>query len=187
MKLVVGLGNPGREYENTRHNMGFLALDEFAEMCGVDFEKEGFKGTLAMVKRSEFPEPVLLLKPLTYMNLSGESVVQAKNFYKLDPSDILVVYDDMAIPEGSIRLRPGGSSGGHKGMKSIIQLLGTDAFPRIRIGIGEPLHSGVDHVLGKLTGESAIKAKEATHMAAIAIRDALMHGFPYAMNHHNKK
>lgn len=185
MKLVVGLGNPGKEYENTRHNMGFLALDEFAEMCGVDFDKENFKGQIAVVRRSEFSEPILLLKPLTFMNLSGESVVAAKNFYKLDPKDILVIYDDMAIAEGSIRLRPGGSSGGHNGMKSIIQLLGTDQFPRIRIGIGEPAHSGVDHVLGKLTGESALKAKEAIHQAALAIRDALLHDFAYAMNHHN--
>ena len=185
MKLVVGLGNPGKQYEGTRHNMGYMALDEFAEMVSVDIDREGFKGLYVKVNHPSFPEPFLLLKPTTYMNLSGESVRAALDFYKLSVEDVLIVYDDMALPEGKIRLRPQGSSGSHNGIKNIIAHLGCEDFKRIRIGIGEPLHSGIDHVLTRPTGESLSLIKDAIHQAALAIRDYLQHGFDYAMNHYN--
>lgn len=185
MKLIVGLGNPGKQYEGTRHNMGFMVLDEFAEMLSVDIDKEGFKGQYALVKDPRFPEPFLLLKPTTFMNLSGEAVRSIVDFYKIDIDDIVVVYDDMAIPEGKIRLRPFGSSGSHNGMKNIIAHLGSERFKRIRIGIGEPAHSGVDHVLTKPTGEALEQIKAAIHQGALALRDYLLHDFAFAMNHYN--
>ena len=185
MKLIVGLGNPGKQYEGTRHNMGFMVLDEFAEMLSVDIDKEGFKGEYVSVRHPSFPEPFILFKPTTFMNLSGEAVRAIVDYFKIDIEDIVIIYDDMALPEGSIRLRPGGSSGSHNGMKNIIAHLGTEDFKRIRIGIGEPLHSGIDHVLTKPTGESLDKCKEAIHQAALATRDYLLHDFAYAMNHYN--
>ena len=187
MKLIVGLGNPGREYEGTRHNAGYLALDQFAEMCRADFDRTGFKGAYALVKNPSFAEPILLLKPETFMNLSGESVRAAMNFYKLSPEDVLVIYDDMAIEPGRIRLRPFGSSGAHKGMQNIIDLLGTDRIKRIRIGIGEPPFSGVDWVLTKPKDEEKEKVESAAGEAAKAIRDYLLNGWDYAMNHYNQK
>ena len=141
MKLIVGLGNPGKEYVGTRHNTGFSALDEFAEMCRADFDHEKFHGVFAMVKDPSFPEPFILAKPKTYMNASGEFVRPLMDYFKIDVADLMVVYDDMALAPGKLRLRPAGSSGSHKGMQSIINHLHSDAFPRIRIGIGEPPHS----------------------------------------------
>ena len=185
MKLIVGLGNPGKQYEGTRHNMGFMVLDEFAEMLSVDIDRDGFKGQYAIVKDARFPEPFMLLKPTTFMNLSGESVREAFDYYKIDLDDVVIVYDDMALPEGKIRLRGAGSSGSHNGMKNIILHLGSEDFKRIRIGIGEPAHSGIDHVLTKPTGESLNLIKGAIHQGALALRDYLLHDFAYAMNHYN--
>lgn len=187
MKLIVGLGNPGKEYEGTRHNMGYMALDRFADMASVDIDRVGFKGLYAIVKNPSFSETFALLKPTTFMNLSGESVRAFIDYYKIEIDEIIVVYDDMALPEGKIRLRPSGSAGSHNGMKNIIQHLGTENFKRIRIGIGEPLHSGIDHVLTKPTGESLEKTQEGILQAARAIRDTLLYGFPYAMNHYNER
>ena len=187
MKLIVGLGNIGKKYKHTRQNMGFDALDAFAEMAGVDFDRENFKGTYGILKKEPFPEPVMLLKPSTLMNLSGESVRAAVDYFKIDIADILVIYDDMDIPEGKIRLRPDGSAGSHNGMKNIILHLGTDAFKRLRIGIGEPAFSGIDYVLGKPTKEGQEKIDEAIKEATHAIKDYLLNGWDYAMNHHNKK
>ena len=132
MKLFVGLGNPGKEYEETRHNMGFVVLDKFAESLGVSFSRSDFKGEFEIVKNPVFPEPIILCKPQTYMNNSGECVQPLAAYFKIAPEDIFVVYDEMAIPEGTIRLRPLGSSGGHKGMQSIIQRMGTEEIARIR-------------------------------------------------------
>jgi len=185
MIVVVGLGNPGREYEGTRHNLGFRALDRFADMAGASFDREGFKGSYAIVKNPLFEEDVILLKPNTFMNLSGESVQAITCFYKIVPQDVIVVYDDMALPEGSIRLRKDGSNGSHNGMGNIIKMMGTQNIKRIRIGIGEPQHTGVDWVLGKPSGESLLKIEEALDEAAKAIKDALIHGFDFAMSHHN--
>lgn len=187
MKLIVGLGNPGKQYENTRHNMGYLAVDAFAEMASADFDREGFKGVYSIVKNPAFSETIILLKPTTFMNLSGESVRAMMDYYRIDIEDLIVIYDDMDLPEGKIRLREAGSAGSHNGMKNIVQHLGSDQFKRIRIGIGEPPHSGIDYVLTKPTGESLVLIQEAIHQTALAIRDILLHDFAYAMNHYNQR
>lgn len=187
MKLFVGLGNPGKEYEWTRHNMGFIAIDKFAEMANASFDKNGFKGEYGIIRNPLFSEPIILLKPQTFMNLSGQSVRPLADFYKLTPDDIVVVYDDMAIEEGSIRLRINGSSGGHKGMQNIIDLFGTDKFKRIRVGIGEPPHGdSINYVLGKPTGDSLKAIEFATDNAAKALKDiALEENFSKIMSKYN--
>lgn len=134
MKLVVGLGNPGKEYEKTRHNMGFLAIDALAETLGADFDRSGFKGEYSLVKGLPSGETAILLKPQTFMNLSGESVQALSAYFKIQPEDILVIYDEMALEPGVMRMRPGGSSAGHKGMQSIIALLGTDKIKEFELG-----------------------------------------------------
>lgn len=188
MKLIVGLGNPGKEYEGTRHNMGFMCVDEFMDMAGGVFDKHDFKGSYGIVRNPLFKEPIVVLKPETFMNLSGESVRPLADFYKIDPDDILIVYDEMALAEGQIRLRKKGSSGGHKGIQSVINNMGTDAIKRIRIGIGEPPHKdAVNFVLGKPSKESVPLIEEALLNGARAIRDSLLKGFDYAMNLYNGK
>lgn len=175
MKLFVGLGNPGKEYEWTRHNMGFVTLDKFAEMANGSFDHSDFKGQYGIIKSPLFSEPILILKPQTFMNLSGTSVRPLADFYKLAPSDIVVVYDDMAIEEGSIRLRLDGSSGGHKGMQNIIDMFSSNQFRRIRVGIGEPpSKDSVNYVLGKPKGDSYDALNFATDNAAKALRDIAM-------------
>lgn len=134
MKLIAGLGNPGKEYASTRHNSGWMALDLLAEKCGADVTTKKFNAYIATVRIEG--EQVMLMKPLTYMNESGQAVSQAVSYYHIDPSDILILHDDMDLPTGSVRIRTGGSAGGQKGMKSIIQCLGTDQIARIRIGVG---------------------------------------------------
>ena len=186
MKLVVGLGNPGIQYEGTRHNVGFDVLDLFADMCRVEFDKSGFKGSYCLVNNPSLPDKVILLKPQTFMNLSGEAVQPLMAFYKIDVSDLLVVYDDMALPPGSLRLRPSGSSGSHKGMQNIIDRLSSEKIKRIRVGIGEPPRGGADYVLSKPSGEEKNLLEQAKQEAALAIRDYLLHDFPYAMNAHNQ-
>lgn len=147
MKLVVGLGNPGKEYEKTRHNVGFMVLDKVAEKLKVYDFKEKFSGLLGEANYKG--EKVLLLKPQTYMNLSGNSIVQVINFYKLNvEEDLIVVYDDMALPLGKLRMREKGSAGGHNGIKSIIAHLG-DEFLRIKCGIGKSKNDTIDFVLGQ--------------------------------------
>lgn len=175
MKLFVGLGNPGKEYEWTRHNMGFVAIEKFAEMAGGVFDRSDFKGEYGIIRNPSFNEPIIILKPQTFMNLSGTSVRPLADFYKLTPDDIVVVYDDMAIDEGNIRLRLNGSSGGHKGMQNIIDLFASDKIKRIRVGIGEPQHKdSINYVLGKPKGESYEALDFATDNAAKALRDIAM-------------
>ncbi len=186
MKLIVGLGNPGKQYEFTRHNMGFLAVDKFAEMCRADFDHKKFNGVYAVVKDAAFPETLIIAKPETFMNLSGDFVRPLMEYYKIAPADLLVVYDDMALPSGKLRLRPSGSSGSHNGMRSIISNLHTEAFPRLRIGIGEPAHTGVDWVLGKPEGEEKEIILDGIDKASKAIRDVIQKGLAYAMNHYNQ-
>ena len=185
MKLVVGLGNPGKQYEKTRHNMGYMVLDELADIFSFDFDYEKFKGVYGICKHSALPEPVIFAKPETYMNLSGEFIRPLMDYYRLTPDDLIVIYDDMSIPEGKIRLRLNGSHGSHNGMRNIIDLLKTENIKRIRVGIGEPPFSGMDYVLSKPTGESLVLAKEAIEQAAKATKDALINGFNHAMNHFN--
>ena len=146
MKLIVGLGNPGKEYEGTRHNCGFMVVDELANKLNTEINQNKFKGLYTKVKYHG--EDVILLKPQTYMNLSGESVIAAMNFFKLDKEDIIVIYDDMDLPFGDIRIREKGSSGGHNGIKSIISHIGEE-FIRIKCGIGAKEKDAIEHVLGE--------------------------------------
>jgi PTH1 family peptidyl-tRNA hydrolase len=186
MKLFVGLGNPGAEYVSTRHNMGFLTIDKFATLSKGDFDKEGFKGIYGIVRNEIYPEPIIIVKPQTFMNLSGECVRPLADYFKIPLEDIVVVYDDMALQEGVIRLRENGTSGGHKGIQSIINQYGSDKIKRIRIGIGEPpFNNPIDYVLGKPTGDSLLKINKATDEAALALRDIEVRNFAYAMSIYN--
>ncbi len=183
MKLIVGLGNPGKKYEGTRHNMGFMAVDLFSDMAKIDVDKEVFSGLLGRGK--VFDEDILVFKPTTFMNLSGTAVSQVVHFFKIEKEDIIVVYDDMAIAPGNIRLRLNGSSGGHKGMQNIIEQLGTSDIKRIRVGIGEPTYDTVDFVLSKPLKEEKELIDGALENAANAIKEALKSGFDRAMNRFN--
>ncbi len=183
MKLIVGLGNPGREYAMTRHNCGFRVIDAFADAAQVDIDKEQFHGIYGRLKFQG--EDILLFKPLTMMNLSGTAVQEISHYFRIDVSDIVVIYDDMAIEPGTIRLRLNGSSGGQKGMQNIIENLGTEEIKRIRVGIGEPQFDSVDWVLGKPSGDDKIKIDEAIERATKAIREYLIHDFQNAMSKFN--
>ena len=184
--LVVGLRNPGARYESTRHNMGFLALDRLAEREKLRFNKLRFKAWTAEWKLGE--DKVLVMKPQTYMNLSGESVGAAARFYKIPADHILVVSDDISLPVGKLRLRSAGSAGGHNGLKNIIQHLGTDRFPRIKVGVGSPQQAGydvVDWVIGMPTGEDQNVLLDALDRAAQAIPAVITQGMDRAMNQFN--
>jgi len=183
MKLIVGLGNPGRQYAMTRHNCGFRVIDAFADAAGVDIDKEQFHGVYGRFKFNG--EDILLFKPLTMMNLSGTAVQEILHYFKIDINDLLVIYDDMAIEPGVLRLRQDGSSGGQKGMQNIIDNLGTENIKRMRIGIGEPQFDSIDWVLGKPLGEDAVKIDEAIQRATKAIREYLIHDFQNAMSKYN--
>ena len=152
MKLIIGLGNPGKEYENTRHNIGYIFIDSLASKLGVSIDKKKFNGlyTETMINN----EKVLLVKPLSYMNLSGEVVAKFVNFYKIDVKDILIINDDLDLEVGRIRLRAQGSSGGHNGLKNIALHLNTEEFKRLKIGISNnKLIDTKDYVLGKFSKE----------------------------------
>lgn len=184
--LVVGLGNPGSKYENTRHNMGFLALDILAEKENFKFHKLRFKAWTATAELGG--EKVLVMKPQTYMNLSGESVGEAARFFKIPPEHVLVISDDISIGTGKLRIRPGGSAGGHNGLKSIIQHLGSDRFPRIKVGVGSPQHAEhdiVDWVIGKPMGEDAKVLRQTLEKAADAVSAVIAQGPEKAMNKFN--
>ena len=184
--LVVGLGNPGSKYESTRHNMGFLAVDLLAQQEKFTFNKLRFKAWTATTELGG--EKVLVMKPQTYMNLSGESVGEAARFYKVPPEHVLVISDDISIGTGKLRIRPNGSAGGHNGLKSIIQHLGTDQFPRIRVGVGEKPHPDydlADWVLGKFVGEDKKAIDAAVKKAADAIECILKDGMDKGMNRYN--
>ena len=146
--LVVGLGNPGEKYAKTRHNMGFLTLDLLAEREKIRIDRLKFKAVTAQATFGG--ARCLLMKPQTFMNLSGEAVREAAQFYKIPPEKVLVIYDDVSIPVGKIRVRPSGSAGGHNGIKNIIAHLGTDQFPRVKVGVGAPGQEGdmIDWVIG---------------------------------------
>ena len=184
--LVVGLGNPGARFESTRHNMGFLALERLAEREGLRFNKLRFKAWTAEWKVGD--EKVLVMKPQTYMNLSGESVGAAARFYKIPPEHILVVSDDVSLPVGKLRLRAAGSAGGHNGLKKIIQHLGSDRFPRIKVGVGMPKNAEydmADWVIGMPMGDEQKILLDTLDRAAQAIAAVITLGMDKAMNRFN--
>lgn len=184
--LLVCLGNPGDKYENTRHNVGFMVADETAERQRKPIQRLKFKALTNILTISG--EKVLVMKPITYMNLSGEAVRPAADFYKLPPERVLVVSDDTALPVGRLRIRIKGSAGGHNGLKSIIQHLGTDQFPRLRVGVGEKPHPDydmADWVLGKFVGEDKKAIDAAVKRAADAIECILAEGIDRGMGKFN--
>ena len=183
MKLIVGLGNPGKKYERTRHNMGFMTVDLLSDISQIDIDKEVFKGLLGRGKL--FDEDILLFKPQTFMNLSGEAVQPLAHFFKIDIKDIIIVYDDMALPPGTIRMRLSGSSGGQKGMQNIIEKFGTEEIKRIRIGIGEPPFDAIDYVLSKPTKDEQILIDEAINRAVEALKETIKTNFDRAMSKYN--
>lgn len=184
--LLVGLGNPGNQYAATRHNMGFMALDRLADREGFRFNKLRFRAWTGQWKVGD--QQVLVMKPQTYMNLSGESVGEAARFYKVPADHVLVISDDVSLPVGKLRIRKSGSAGGHNGLKNIIQHLGTDAFPRIKVGVGmpdHPDHEMIDWVIGKPQGEEAKTLRAALDRAADAALSVIDEGPDRAMNKFN--
>ena len=181
--IVAGLGNPGLEYENTRHNAGFLTMDELAKQCGVKLDQMKFKSDCGEAMLGEVR--CLLMKPTTYMNLSGDAIAAAVNFYKIPPEQVLVIYDDISLPPGKLRLRRKGSAGGHNGIKSIIAQLGTEEFPRIRVGVGakpNPQYDLADWVLSKFSEEDMTALQPALEHAADAAKKIVSGDMNGAMN-----
>lgn len=184
--LVVFLGNPGTKYEMTRHNAGFMAGDAMAKAQGAAINRSRFKALTGTCDIGG--ETVMLMKPQTFMNLSGEAVAQAVNFYKLAPDHVIVVSDEVALPIGKLRIRTKGSAGGHNGLKNIIALLGTDQFPRIRIGVGaapHPDYDMADWVLSSFKGKDAEDILAAAARAAEAVECYITKGADRAMNLYN--
>ncbi len=183
--IVVGLGNPGNKYKNTRHNVGFCAIDVLAEKYGIRVDQ--LKHKALMGDGSIRGERVLLVKPQTFMNLSGESVREIAEWYKLPLGNMIVIYDDVDLPLGTVRIRPKGSSGTHNGMKSVIYQLQSDDFPRIRIGIGEAPENWdlADYVLSKVSGDEAKVIRQSVERAAAAAAAIVTDGVAAAMNVYN--
>lgn len=184
MKLVVGLGNPGARYELTRHNVGFLAVDFLAQELDTDISRLGHFSLLGEGWLGR--EKIILMKPQTYMNLSGKAVVSAINFFKLPHSDVMIIYDDLDLETGRLRIRAHGSAGGHKGMGSVIQLLGSQEIPRIRIGIGRPsLGDVTDYVLRSFPDGEWEAVKRGFTQASKAVRLWITDGIVPTMNRYN--
>ncbi|MCR4863163.1 MAG: aminoacyl-tRNA hydrolase [Ruminococcus sp.] len=184
--VIAGLGNPGMEYEGTRHNAGFAVLDTLAEQLGEKIDRLRFKGKTAEVTING--KRCLLLKPTTYMNNSGESIVQALEFYKIDAANLIVVCDDISLDCGKLRIRRKGSHGGHNGLRSICDLTGRDDFPRIKMGVGKKPHPDYDlakWVLGKFGKEDAAKMKESAENACECIKLMVQGNTDQAMNKYN--
>ena len=184
--LVVFLGNPDLKYNGTRHNAGFMAADAMEKKLGVSINKMRFKALTQTVDISG--KKVLLMKPQTYMNLSGDAIVQAANFYKVPPERVIVVSDETALPIGRLRIRRGGSAGGHNGLKSVIARLGTDQFPRIRLGVGDKPHPDydmADWVLSAFKGQDAADMELVAKKAADAVECYITEGADRAMNKFN--
>jgi peptidyl-tRNA hydrolase, PTH1 family len=185
MKLVVGLGNPGRRYEGTRHNIGYAVLAELARKFGAAPPKARFQG--AVVEAELNGQKALLLSPTTFMNLSGTSVQEAKSFYKLADDDLLIVCDDLNLPVGKLRFRARGSSGGQKGLEDIVQRLATEEFARLRIGVGTAPEGWdwADYVLSKFTAEELPAIEQAVKLAAEAVAVWACEGVEFCMNQYN--
>lgn len=186
MKLIVGLGNPGKEYEKTRHNSGFLAVDELAKLLNTKIETKDFEALISKINYQG--ETVILMKPQTYMNESGRAIVKAVNYYHLDiTQDLLILYDDLDLPFGRLRLRENGSSGGHNGIKSIINCLNSQDFRRIRIGIKKEYDiDTINYVIGKIDKEHEQVWLDSINKAANAAKDYLNEPFQNVMNKYNK-
>ena len=185
--IVAGLGNPGLEYEHTRHNAGFLAVEELAKQCGgVKLNQMKFQSNCCEAMLGEVR--CLLMQPTTYMNLSGDAIAAAANFYKIPPEQVLVIYDDISLPPGKLRLRRKGSAGGHNGIKNIIAHLGTQEFPRIKIGTGAPAGGGaemIDWVIGVPSQAERKILVDSFERAVKAAADILENGCQKAMNDYN--
>ena len=183
--LIVGLGNPGSKYEGTRHNAGFMALDALAGQAGISVDKMRFKG---LTGRGEVGgKQALLLKPSTFMNLSGESVREAMQFYHIPPEKVILLFDDISLEPGRLRIRRKGSAGGHNGMKNIIYLAGTDAFPRIKLGVGQKPEKWdlADWVLSRFSSQEMELVKETAEKAAEAVKLMVNGQDQDAMNRYN--
>lgn len=184
-KFVVGLGNPGRRYRGTRHNLGFMVVERLADLWAAGSPKQGFDGVVWEVRRGG--RKIVLLEPMLFMNRSGRSVGAMVRFYKAATEDVLVVLDDLALPPGTMRIRPEGSAGGHNGLQDILTVLGTQAVGRLRLGIGpSPTQmDSADYVLGKMNEDELALANQAIDKAVSAIEDWLAVGIDEAMNRHN--
>ncbi len=186
--LVVGLGNPGKKYENTRHNTGFLVMDTLCREHGVSCDRSRFRALTGEAVLGG--KRVLLLKPQTFMNLSGEAVREAAAFYKIPPERVLVIFDDISLPVGTLRIRAKGSSGGQNGVKNIIAQLGSEQFPRIKVGIGgkpHPDYDLADWVLSSFRPEEQESMQDAAKRAAAAVSELIEHGVPSAVQKYNGK
>ncbi len=183
MYLVVGLGNPGDEYKHTRHNVGFDVIDLMADKYNVSVNRIKFKGVYGEINICS--EKVILLKPSTYMNLSGESVREVVSFYKIPSENIIIIYDDISLNAGKLRIRSKGSAGGHNGIKSIISHMSSDIFPRIKIGVGQPEKSLIPHVLGRFSKEDRILVEKAFEASIKAVEAIIAKGCTEAMNEFN--
>jgi len=181
IRLVAGLGNPGKSYDRTRHNIGFLVIDELCRRAGLALQPVS-KWQCAIATGPD----IAFMKPLTFMNRSGEAVGSFTRFHKMDADSVLVVVDDVALPVGKLRIRRSGSAGGHNGLESIISHLGTTEFPRLRVGIGAGRGVMHDHVLGKFAAEEQPEIESAIQNAADAIQTMQTHGLNYAMNQFNQ-
>lgn len=186
MYLIVGLGNPEAEYARTRHNMGVDVVNELADKYKIAISREKFDGLYGTGEIEN--EKVILLKPQTYMNLSGDSVIQFANFYKLNPEEIIVIYDDIDTNPGKIRIRKKGGPGTHNGMKSVVSRLNSEDFPRVRVGIGMPEFKGnlVNYVIGNITDEDYEELKKGINKASEAVASIIKDGIDMAMNKYNK-
>lgn len=185
-KLIVGLGNPGPQYSWTRHNAGFMVLDRLSRQAGISVTKKAFSGLSG--DGNWAGERVILLKPQTFMNLSGRSVAEALRFYKLTPADLIVIHDDLDIPYGSVRLKLGGGHGGHNGLRSIDQELGSKEYLRVRMGIGRPVHGDVsNYVLSNFFKEEMDSLLNVLDGVIDAMEMLLREGLPKAMSIHHSK
>ena len=187
MYVIAGLGNPGREYEGTRHNVGFMTLDALADKYNIDVREKAFKGLIG--KGVIEGNKVILVKPQTYMNLSGECIRQVMDYYKVDPSEFIVIYDDISLGVGQLRIRAKGSAGGHNGIKNIIAHLGGQVFPRIKVGVGEkpPKYDLADYVLGHFSKVEQELMSEGYDNAVKAVELIVSDQMSEAMNEYNRK
>lgn len=183
MFLLVGLGNPGREYENTRHNVGFEAIDKISYEYNIPIKRERFKGVFGEGQISN--EKVILLKPTTYMNLSGESLREIIKYYNIPISNVLIIYDDVDLEVGRLRVRTKGSAGGHNGIKSIIYNVNSEEFLRLRIGVGKPQRDMISHVLGKFPQEDKKNVEEVLKVIPELVYTIISEGAQEAMNKYN--